>query len=154
LRAEGSADDPGDQLALDVVAEQVDEAQPAAVRAAAVLELTDVLRAELAKRGGDALLGQLELPLVEVLREMEDTGIAADAAHLRALADQFDAGVALAQQEAYAALGEHAYDEAGHHINLGSPKQLQVVLFDKLAMPSSSSRPTTSSCVICSPTVT
>ncbi len=135
LRAEAPAEESGDQLALDVLAEEVDEAEPAAVRAAAVLELTDVLSAELAKRGGDALLGQLELPLVEVLREMEDTGIAADADHLQGLADQFDAGVALAQQEAYAALGEHAFDEAGRHINLGSPKQLQVVLFDKLAMP-------------------
>ncbi len=135
--AEMAPHDDNGQGLLDVLddAPALDPAEPAAVRATAVLELTDVLRTELAERGGDALLGELELPLVEVLRQMEETGISADVDLLQQLAGTFDSGVAQAQADAYSALGEHALDEFGRQINLGSPKQLQVVLFDKLAMP-------------------
>ncbi|MFV0460539.1 MAG: DNA polymerase I [Actinomycetales bacterium] len=137
LRVEApTAAGEGEEALFDL-GESADDsvAESAAVRASAVLELTDVLRAELAERGGDALLGDLELPLVEVLRQMEETGIAADTQLLIDLEKSFDAGVAQAQADAYAALGEHALDEQGRQINLGSPKQLQVVLFDKLGMP-------------------
>ena len=58
---------------------------------------------------------------------MERTGIAVDVEHLEALESQFAGEVKQAADEAYAVIGKE--------INLGSPKQLQVVLFDELGMP-------------------
>ena len=101
--------------------------EAAGVRAAAVLELADVLTAELARQGGDELLHRIELPLVEVLRRMEEVGIGADRELLDGLASRFDEQVRQAAQDAYTVLGRE--------VNLGSPKQLQQVLFDELGMP-------------------
>jgi DNA polymerase-1 len=124
--------DDSDQLTLDAELATGDDAtpddsEPSVVRAAAVMELSEVLHTELAARGGDRLMADLELPLVEVLREMEATGIAVARELLDELAHGFDQGVAQSAQEAYAAIGRE--------VNLGSPKQLQEVLFDQLQMP-------------------
>ena len=103
-------------------------AEDAMVRASAVLELSGALHSKLVEIGADKLLSDLELPLVDVLLEMEDTGIAVDREGLESLEADFDAKMTAAQDEAYAAIG-------GEQINLGSPKQLQVVLFETLGMP-------------------
>ncbi len=97
------------------------------LQARAVLDLAEALDEELDDRGGTALLGDVELPLVGVLTGMEQTGVAVDTDHLESLESEFADGVAPAAQD--------AYDVIGNEINLGSPKQLQVVLFDELGMP-------------------
>jgi DNA polymerase-1 len=97
------------------------------LHARAVLDLAAALDAELEERGGTRLLTEVELPLVALLAQMERTGIAVDGDHLGALEDHFAAEVKLAAEEAFAVIGKE--------INLGSPKQLQVVLFDELGMP-------------------
>ncbi|QTE31114.1 DNA polymerase I [Pengzhenrongella sicca] len=117
----------GGQGALELELDGSDEAQRAAVRAATVLELADVLTGELADRGAAELLDGLELPLVGVLARMEHTGIAADAGYLSGLEKEFDAAVTDAAAEAFAVIERE--------VNLGSPKQLQEVLFDQLGMP-------------------
>ena len=104
------------------------EAQAAMVRARAVLDLATALAEQLTATGGDELMRAVELPLERVLFEMEATGIAADLDGLTALEADFAGKMAQAQADAYAAIG-------GEEINLGSPKQLQVVLFDQLQMP-------------------
>jgi DNA polymerase-1 len=114
------------QLSLDGGDEQ-QYAQDEAVKARAVLDLATALDAELDTRGGRALLDEVELPLVDVLARMERTGIAVDSDYLHSLESQFAGQVAQSAQDAYAAIG--------HEVNLGSPKQLQVVLFDELDMP-------------------
>ena len=58
---------------------------------------------------------------------MEQAGIAVDMDHLTSLEAQFAGRVKQAADD--------AYDVIGKQINLGSPKQLQVVLFDELGMP-------------------
>ncbi len=121
------------QLALDV--DSVDTgagasaaaAESAMVRARAVLELAEALDGELADRGGSALLAEVELPLIDVLRRMEAAGIAIDVAALSDLEAYFADAVAQAAKEAFTVIGTE--------INLGSPKQLQTVLFDQLGMP-------------------
>ncbi len=118
--------DAGEQLALDT-GDEPDESGAAAVRAAAVLELSTVLDSELEERGGKRLMHDVELPLVQVLARMESTGIAAATGTLDGLAADFDEGVRQAAQDAYTAIGRE--------VNLGSPKQLQEVLFDQLQMP-------------------
>ncbi|MBO0839423.1 MAG: DNA polymerase I [Sciscionella sp.] len=97
------------------------------VRAHAIAELATALDAELDVIGGAALLRELELPLEFVLAELESAGIAIDTDRLVALQTEFAARVKQAEQDAFGVIGKE--------INLGSPKQLQVVLFDELGMP-------------------
>lgn len=98
------------------------------VRATAVRDLAAALDEQLAATGGTELLADIELPLIDVLAGMERTGIAVDVAGLDALETDFAAKVAQAQEDAWDAIG-------GNRINLGSPKQLQEVLFGELNMP-------------------
>ncbi len=123
LRAESSDDG---QLSLDGSLEE-DEAQGQMLRARAILDLAIALEAVLADRGGSALLTELELPLTALLAEMERVGIAADVEWLAELEARFAGEVKNAAEQAYATLG--------HEVNLGSPKQLQQVLFEELALP-------------------
>ncbi|GAB2921343.1 DNA polymerase I [Rhodococcus aerolatus] len=97
------------------------------LRARAVADLADALDTELAGIEGHALLAELELPLLGVLAEMEADGIGVDTEHLTDLQSGFAAQVSAAAASAYEVIGKE--------INLGSPKQLQVVLFDELDMP-------------------
>ena len=102
-------------------------AADAAVRARAVADLAVALDQDLERRGATALLRDLELPLVAVLAECERTGIAADVEHLAALEGRLREQVKQAAEEAYATVG--------HDFHLGSPKQLQALLFDELGLP-------------------
>ena len=131
LRMEDGADNG--QLTLDT-GEASDDAEHAMVRARAVLDLAAALDIELEAHGGAALLRDVELPLVLVLAEMERTGIAVDVDRLRQLESNFADAVRAAADDAAAALPPSP-DGAPRTLNLGSPKQLQVVLFDELAMP-------------------
>ncbi len=131
LTAEGdSTSDQGAQVTLsfDVDADDDTAERDAMVRARAVLELSAALAEKVAETGGTALLADLELPLVDILAEMERTGIAVDEDALTALEADFAAKMRQAQQDAYDAIGRE-------DVNLGSPKQLQEVLFDQLGMP-------------------
>lgn len=115
------------QGALDLSLDGSGEQERDAVRALAVAQLGDVLVGELEDRGATTLLSDLELPLSQVLARMEQRGIAADVEYLRELEQHFGDLVATAAAEAYAVIGRE--------VNLGSPKQLQEVLFDQLGMP-------------------
>lgn len=97
------------------------------LRARAVADLADALDGELAQIEATALLAEMELPLLGVLSTLEEAGIAVDTDQLATLQRQFADRVAEA--------AEAAYEVIGKQINLGSPKQLQVVLFDELDMP-------------------
>lgn len=77
--------------------------------------------------GTRAVLDDIELPLVAVLAEMELNGVAMDSEVLARLRGQLTD-----KANDYAA---QAYAQIGHEINLGSPKQLQQVLFEELGMP-------------------
>ncbi len=113
---------------LDFAGDGDAEAGAAMVVARAVLELSDALDGELERTGGSALLRDVELPLVDVLARMERAGIAVDTAELESLEADFAAKVRESQQEAWDAIGDES-------VNLGSPKQLQVVLFETLGLP-------------------
>ncbi|MFG1695619.1 DNA polymerase I [Nonomuraea sp. NPDC049309] len=107
-----------------------DEDAPAkdlALRAHVVLELAGALERFLAGRGGTQLLSDVELPLLSVLAEMERTGIAVDRDYFAALEAEFGAAVKQAVEEAHRSVGEQ--------FNLGSPKQLQEILFVRLNLP-------------------
>ncbi|MFB9796213.1 DNA polymerase I [Arthrobacter citreus] len=112
---------------LQLQLEEVDVAGPAVTEAFAALQLSDHFAGQLVERGANQLLGGLELPLAEVLAEMELAGIAVSTEKLDRLLDDFSATIAQASSEAFGIIGKE--------INLGSPKQLQVVLFDELGLP-------------------
>jgi DNA polymerase-1 len=69
----------------------------------------------------------IERPLVRVLQQMEYTGVMVDARLLREQSQQL--------AEKMAATEKTAYEAAGGPFNLGSPKQLQEVLYDRLHLP-------------------
>jgi DNA polymerase-1 len=123
LRTEGN--DTG-QLSLDGSAEE-GEATDAVLRARAVADLATSLDADVERRGGTSLLRTVELPLVRVLADMERVGIAVDPDHLAMLEARLAEQVKQAAQDAYACIGRE--------FNLGSPKQLQEILFGELALP-------------------
>ncbi|MDK1279436.1 DNA polymerase I [Arthrobacter sp. zg-Y820] len=112
---------------LQLQLEEEDVASPAVLEAFAALQLSDHFAGQLVERGANQLLGGLELPLSEVLAEMELAGIAVDTNKLDRLLDDFSTTIANASSEAFSIIGKE--------INLGSPKQLQVVLFDELGLP-------------------
>jgi DNA polymerase-1 len=130
LRRELRADEPDSgQLSLDGGEEEADAtaAQIEVVKARAVADLARALDDDLDTRGATRLLADLELPLLGVLATMEETGIGADAEKLSDLQSELAGRVKSVEQEAFATVG--------HEFNLGSPKQLQQVLFDELKLP-------------------
>ncbi len=127
--ADGEAAATG-QLALDLTGADDGAAEAAialVVRARATAELADALDADLDRRGARELLRDVELPLVGVLATMERHGIAADSDHFAGMSASLGGEVKAAEQAAFAAVG--------HEFNLGSPKQLQEVLFTELGLP-------------------
>jgi DNA polymerase-1 len=121
------------QLALDLTGEQSEEEAALAAatalvwQAKATAELAAALDADLERRGATRLLHEVELPLVDVLARMERAGIAADTDHFAAMSATLGGEVKAAEQGAYALIG--------HEFNLGSPKQLQEILFTELGLP-------------------
>ncbi|WIV53511.1 DNA polymerase I [Amycolatopsis nalaikhensis] len=128
LRSETDGGD-GQLSLLDGGAEGLEqkEIQEELVKARAIFELAGALEKELEQIGGAKLLAELELPLLEVITEVEIAGVAVDLEQLTSLEAHYLSRVTQAAEEAYAVIGKQ--------INLGSPKQLQVVLFDELGMP-------------------
>ncbi|MFJ7177838.1 DNA polymerase I [Streptomyces massasporeus] len=103
------------------------EAEALMIQARAVLDLGQAFEGRLEEVGAADLLRDMELPTSALLARMERHGIAADRSHLEAMEQMFAGAVQQAVKEAHAA--------AGHEFNLGSPKQLQEVLFGELALP-------------------
>ncbi|MCK0113817.1 DNA polymerase I [Ornithinimicrobium sp. F0845] len=129
LKRELRAEEAPDQGLLDLDLGEDDAAvQSALVHARAVHDLADALDGEIDDVQGAALLRDIELPLVGVLGRMEQVGIAVDLAALELLESEFGDAMAQAQQDAWDAIEDDS-------VNLGSPKQLQTVLFEKLALP-------------------
>src|SRR5690349_12851774 len=130
LKRELRAEDPEQQqLSLLDDSDGVDDqaVQTVILRASAVMDLADALDEELARIDSSPLLCNMELPVQRVLAEMETAGIAVDLNQLSELHSEFADQIRDAAEAAYAVIGKQ--------INLGSPKQLQVVLFDELEMP-------------------
>ena len=95
--------------------------------ACVIFALVPVLRTEIASRSMDSLLSDLEIPTMIELSHMERDGIAVDREKLDELARFLR--VEIVRETAA------AHTEAGREFNVGSPKQLQVVLFDELNLP-------------------
>ena len=95
--------------------------------AVAAARLGEQFAVELERLGLERLYRDVELPLVDVLVEMEEAGIAVDLPYLRSLGEEFAREVARIEDEAYKAVG--------HDFGINSPKQLQSLLFEELRLP-------------------
>ncbi|WP_247597969.1 DNA polymerase I [Streptomyces sp. RKND-216] len=120
-----AAAEGGGQLAFGT--DEQAEADALMSKARTVLDLGEVLGHRLEEVGAVELMCDLELPTSELLARMERAGICADRDWLSQMEQQF----AEAVEQAVAA----AHASVGHEFNLGSPKQLQEVLFGELGLP-------------------
>ncbi|HSL77918.1 MAG TPA: DNA polymerase I [Candidatus Limnocylindrales bacterium] len=126
------------QTIADVVAEHLDQILPpanelpatarAGLEALSAIAVRDALQRRLTEIDGlDRLFREVEIPLIPVLARMEATGVALDREALELLHREFTAEIARLETEIYA--------DVGHEFNLGSPKQLEQVLFFELNLP-------------------
>jgi DNA polymerase-1 len=125
------------QSIADVVAEQLDQILPpatelpatarAGLEAISALAVRDSLERRLVELSLDRLFREVELPLIPVLARMEAVGVAVDLDALAALDLEFGDEIQRLEREIYA--------DVGHEFNLGSPKQLEQVLFFELNLP-------------------
>jgi DNA polymerase-1 len=89
--------------------------------------LRPLLAARFAGTDLQKLFDEVEVPLIEVLSELEYNGIRIDVDRLKEMSQQY--GTRLAEIE------QQIYELAGHKFNIGSPKQLQTVLFEEQKLP-------------------
>jgi DNA polymerase-1 len=125
------------QTIADVVAENLDQILPPAAElpataragldALSALTVRDPLQHRLEETGLERLFRDIELPLIPVLAEMEAVGVKLDEEALGVLEREFASETARLEQE--------IYHDVGHEFNLGSPKQLEQVLFFELDLP-------------------
>jgi DNA polymerase-1 len=95
--------------------------------AASLFLIKKNLESDLEERGLEDLFTKLELPVAELLAIMENRGVAVDVKELKRLLVLFEGEVAAETAK--------AHQSVGHEFNVASPKQLQVVLFEELALP-------------------
>ncbi|HYP23083.1 MAG TPA: DNA polymerase I, partial [Actinomycetota bacterium] len=114
------------QGAFDLGVGEEAEAEDACLRALAIAEIAEAVRPELARLGMEDLYRTIEHPLIPVLAHMEKTGIAIDLDYLEEMARDLDKRIGVLEAE--------CYDLAGERVNLGSPSQLRVLLYDKLGL--------------------
>jgi DNA polymerase-1 len=91
------------------------------------LRLRGVFEPQLSAAGVRKLFDDIEVPLVEVLAEMEWQGVAVDVAWLRSLKERF--------QKERERVEREIYEEAGEEFNINSNPQLRHILFEKLELP-------------------
>lgn len=87
----------------------------------------ETLQEKLQKDGMYRLYREIEMPLVYTLYEMEREGVLVDANQLKSYGEDLSGKIVEIEQEIYA--------DAGETFNINSPKQLGVILFEKLKMP-------------------
>jgi DNA polymerase-1 len=129
LRSQSLADISAERLDLELpTAGELRGPELATVTSLAAAAVREPLsRALMGEPGLHRILDELEMPLVPVLADMEATGVAIDTAGLGDLSRTF--------AEEIARLQEGIWESVGHQFTLGSPKQLEQVLFYELDLP-------------------
>ena len=90
------------------------------------LQLHDHFKTELQRDNLKTLFEEIEIPLLRVLAQMELNGIRLDTKYLSELSTEFSSQIEGLEQQ--------IYDKAGETFNIGSPKQLGIVLFENLQL--------------------
>lgn len=95
--------------------------------AAAFSELCDVLEKQIQEQGMQELLQEIELPLCEVLADMEYEGFAVDSHSVEVYGEQLNQQIDVLRQQ--------LFEYAGREFNPNSTKELGVILFEELGLP-------------------
>lgn len=96
-------------------------------KAFALKAIQETMEDELKKNDQEALFYDLEMPLSLVLADMESTGVKVDVSRLKAMGQELS--------ERLKEIEGRIYELAGETFNINSPKQLGVILFEKLGLP-------------------
>ena len=126
---------PHDDIAKDYLGLMVptekelkdDACKKACYQAYIAWKATPVLAEQLKEQGMDKLFYEVEMPLVFVLYDMEREGICMDAAALQEYGKKLEGSIV--------ELEKKIHEAAGESFNINSPKQLGVILFEKLGLP-------------------
>ena len=118
---------PERPVGAETGAEERGTARRAAAEALTALLVAPALEQELADGGLASLFGEVEMPLVPVLARMELAGVLVDREALAAMHEEFASQLA--------GLESRIFGLVGREFNIGSPKQLETVLFDELGLP-------------------
>lgn len=110
-----------------LTSEGAPDPQAMAIAVKQVRSLKELLEQRLSEMELTSLFGELELPLIPVLIEMEQTGVAVDCDALAGLSGKLGARAAELEKEIHAMAGEE--------FNISSPQQLRRILFEKLGLP-------------------
>lgn len=116
------------------LADLSDAVQFACENAAGIYAIFEQMMPKIHESLMDSLYRDMEMPLTEVLYEMEETGITCSKETLGQLSAEM--------KEKMDRLQDSIYAEAGGPFNINSPKQLAEVLFDKLGLPGGKKRST------------
>ncbi len=111
---------------MELGADEEEEIADAAAEARLVFELAALQRKSMKENNLEKLMDEVEMPLVEVLAEVERTGVKLDAKRLAEIGDGFEKRIAQLEKD--------IYKLAGEEFTIGSPKQLGPILFDKLGL--------------------
>jgi DNA polymerase-1 len=114
------------QATLDLVDDVESQAEEASLRALAIAEISAAVSPELERLGMLELYRKVEHPLIPVLARMERLGVRIDLDYLEAMGSELNEKITTLEKE--------CYELAGEEINLGSPTQLRVLLYDKLGL--------------------
>ena len=112
-----------------MIDEKIDQDMKACYESYVNYASVEVLRQKLRDTKMDTLFRDIEMPLVFTLFDMEQNGIRVEADALKQYGDQLAGKIAELEKE--------IYEEAGETFNINSPKQLGVILFEKLLLPGS-----------------
>ncbi len=126
VKGDGEADDEA-QGTLNFESPQGPDLESAARRATAVARLVEPMTTQVEARGGLGLLEEIELPLVPILAQMEQTGIGVDRPFLEELGTDLRTRLVDLETAIHAA--------AGGTFNVNSTLQLREVLYERLGLP-------------------
>ena len=115
-----------EQLGL-LIDEKAEESTKACYEAYTAYMAVEPLNRKMEEAGMTELFREIEMPLVFTLYEMEQAGIHVEGEALKVYGDQLGSRIVELEKE--------IYDMAGETFNINSPKQLGVILFEKLEMP-------------------
>lgn len=127
LKSDYSYEDVAREQLNLLIDEKTDEAAKACYEAYTAYAAVPVLEAKLKEQGMESLFFDVEMPLVFTLFDMEQAGVKVEAEALKVYGDQLGSRIVELEKEIYGLAGEE--------FNINSPKQLGVILFDKLGMP-------------------
>lgn len=127
LKSDYSYEDVAREQLNLLIDEKTDEAAKACYEAYTAYAAAPVLEAKLKEQGMESLFFDVEMPLVFTLFDMEQAGVKVEAEALKVYGDQLGSRIVELEKEIYGLAGEE--------FNINSPKQLGVILFDKLGMP-------------------